>query len=527
MKRILLIFMTALLLASCGQKGESSKAKFKIFSGNLTGTTQFTGGLLIFGRSSDNSQSFSVPYNDGLVLELKKGSWEFATVGWFGANPMEGTQQCDHQVVELNSDTFNVNFAMTVAKCLDSSTVDGKRFTDPRYYNNGFGGYYGFKKLQVNTCSDFVSNCSGSFQGAPSSIKVEIPSSFKGMPTPSGYANSLTSNCYTTNGTSITPPYGGENGFIGMKISTYNTNGSAGKFYYPTGIATDSLGNVYVADPNNNKVRKIDTSQIVTTLASGFLTPRGVAVYGNALFVADTGHHQIKKVSLAPIDYGTVTLVAGTGSTGAVNHASDPTQSTFNNPYGLTFDASGNMYIADNGNSMIRKINMTTGMTYTISDSLSSHGVSSPNSVAYYAGNVYFTNNTHTVKSILTNDNSIQTASLIAGISGTSGYYDNAVGTTAKFYNPRGIVSAGGGILYLADSTNNVIRKIDLASTVAVTTVAGDTLTNATGSANAANGSASTFNASKGITIDPNGKLFIADTDNHTIRKIGGVKNLV
>lgn len=145
-----------------------------------------------------------------------------------------------------------------------------------------------------------------------------------------------------------------------------NGSGTSASFNYPTGVAVDSAGNVYVADANNNEIRMIDTSDVVSTLAgsttagsadgtgssASFFTPLGVAVdsAGN-VYVADTNNEEIRLVT----PKGVVTTLAG--QAGVVGHADGTgTSATFDSPSGIAVDASGDLFVGDYSNNEIRKI---------------------------------------------------------------------------------------------------------------------------------------------------------------------------
>jgi len=148
-------------------------------------------------------------------------------------------------------------------------------------------------------------------------------------------------------------------------IGSTNGVGAQATFYYPIGIAVDGSGNVYVADANNQVIRKINPSGTVSTLAgngdkgfangpaanASFNSPSGVAVdvSGN-VYVADTGNNLIRQISPS----GDVTTLAGTGSAGSKDGG--VAKASFNQPVSVAVDGSGNLYVADYGNNLIRKI---------------------------------------------------------------------------------------------------------------------------------------------------------------------------
>ena len=258
-------------------------------------------------------------------------------------------------------------------------------------------------------------------------------------------------------------------GFPGSSGSADGT-GSAALFKSPSAVAVDGGGNVFVADSANNTLRKISAGGVVTTLpapAVAFNAPAGIATDSNGSYVADTGNQVIRKIA----NGGVVTTLAGT--VGVSGHA-DATgaAASFNSPQGVASDGGSNIYVADTGNNTIRAIN---------------------------AGGVVTT---------------------LAGTAGSSGQADGT-GAVARFSSPYGIAADGNGNVYVADSGNNTIRKIVIATGV-VTTIAGTAGT--TGSSDGT-GTAARFNNPCGLAAGPNGNLYVADTGNHTIRLIqsGGV----
>ncbi len=167
----------------------------------------------------------------------------------------------------------------------------------------------------------------------------------------------------TSNAGVVTTLAGLTNGGTGSADGT----GTAASFNFPMGVAVDSSGNVYVGDNSNHMIRKITSAGVVTTLAgltnggsgsadgtgtaASFHSPYGVAVdtSGN-VYVVDSLNQMIRKIDSA----GVVTTLAGSGSSSYADGTG--TAASFNNPLGVAVDTSGNVYVADNANSMIRKI---------------------------------------------------------------------------------------------------------------------------------------------------------------------------
>jgi sugar lactone lactonase YvrE len=254
-----------------------------------------------------------------------------------------------------------------------------------------------------------------------------------------------------------------------------NGSGTAAKFNYPTGLAVDAAGNVYVADLGNQMIRKISPSGLVSTVAgepekagsndgiggaARFHSPMGLAVdNANNLYVADAGNHLIRKISPA----GEVITLAGRA--GVVGNANGATSAaTFNYPAGIAIDAGGTLYVADEGNHEIRKVTPSGAVT------------------------------------------------TVAG-AGSPGYSDGH-GTAAKFHYPNGIIIHY-GTLYITDASNHLIRTMSPAGIVS-------TLAGMPGIPGDTNGipEASRFDNPSGIALDANGIIYVADKSNHKIRKL-------
>lgn len=247
--------------------------------------------------------------------------------------------------------------------------------------------------------------------------------------------------------------------------------GSTAKFNGPWKVAVDASGNVYVADRDNFKIRKITPAGMVSTLAGStsgyadgtgsaakFMQPLDVAIdpSGNVI-VADNTSHRIRKITAA----GVVTTIAGNGTAGYTNGTGTAAQ--FKNPSGVDVDASGNIYVADRLNHRIRKITTSgvvsslagTGISGTTDGVAGSAKFSDPYGVTVDAsGNVYVAD---LISSRIRKISSGQVSTLAGTIPG----YQNGTSTIAKFNQPTDLVIQGANI-YIADHSNNSIRLVKL-----------------------------------------------------------------
>ena len=251
--------------------------------------------------------------------------------------------------------------------------------------------------------------------------------------------------------------------------------GAAAGFNTPVGVAVDANGNVFVAEQYSNTIRKITAEGVTTTFAGSglqgltddtgtaaqFNQPTGVAVdaAGN-VYVADFMNNAIRKISSA----GVVTTLAG-GTQGAANGTG--TEASFNAPIDLAVDADGNVFVADQVNNLIRKIT-PAGVVTTFAGNTAENayndgiGIAAsfnyPTSISFDAsGNMYVADQYNYRIRKITPDAVVTT---IAG-DGTDGLA-NGSGLTAKFSSPVGVAVDGNGNLYVSDLFNNNIRKIVL-----------------------------------------------------------------
>jgi signal peptidase I len=270
----------------------------------------------------------------------------------------------------------------------------------------------------------------------------------------------------------------------GSTSSGFSGDGGAAtgaKLNNPTGIASDASGNVYVADTNNNRIRRIDAATgVITTVAGGggsnscsftgpatsvaLARPSGVAVDASGdVYIADTNNNCVRELS-----GGTITPVAGGGSTSTCNSSGPATSYSLNRPGALALDTAGTLYVADTNNNCVRKVTSST--------------------ISYVAG---------------------------GGASSSCSFTGAATSVALK--SPTGLAVDGAGNVYVADAGNNCVRMV---SGTNVARVAGGGATTTCSFSGAAT-SVSLSNPS-GVAVDASGRVLIADTNRNCIRVVSG-----
>jgi len=258
----------------------------------------------------------------------------------------------------------------------------------------------------------------------------------------------------------------------------------------PTGVYVDNAQNVYVADFGNQRIRKI-ASGIITTIAGdgtgGFSGDGGLAasaklhwpsgVYTSAVgdvFIADFGNNRVRKIDITS---GMIDTIAGGGASGYLGDGGPATQAILDEPAGVAVTSSNDLYIADSLNHRIRNVSNASGIISTVAG----------NGIGTYAG-------------------------------------DGGLALSASFNTPSDVVLDASGNIFIADTMNNRIRKVDKATGV-VTTVAGTGMQGYGGDGGQA--SSARFYQPAGIFIDGMANLYIADTWNHRVRKVNAATGVV
>ncbi|RZU39534.1 NHL repeat-containing protein [Edaphobacter modestus] len=258
----------------------------------------------------------------------------------------------------------------------------------------------------------------------------------------------------------------------------------------PSAIAFDSQGNLYIAETANHVIRKVDREGGITAVAgtgtqgydgdnsaaiSALLdSPQGLAVDAHGLYIADTHNHRVRRVDLIN---GIITTIAGSSTAGAAGDNGPAAAALLDRPGALALDGKSNLYIADSGSHRIRRIDAGTGVITTV------------------AG---------------------------AGAQGYEG--DNARAVSALLDSPQGIAVDTGGNLYVADTNNHRIRRID-AVTGIITTLAGTGVFGYAGDSSSS--AAARLALPQGLSVGSDGNIYLADTANHRIRRIDGTTGMI
>jgi hypothetical protein len=305
----------------------------------------------------------------------------------------------------------------------------------------------------------------------------------------------------------------------------------------PHGMAVDTAGNLYFADYYDNRIRKVNTNGIITTIAgfgpagyngdkiqatNAYLNnPTGVAldVQGD-VFIADYLNHRIRKMSAA----GVITTVAGDGIAGYSGDGGAATAARLNEPHAIRVDTAGNLFIADRKNHCVRVANSIGTIITAAGNGTAGYGgdggaalaasLNNPFDVVLDAvGNIFIADTGNNRIRKVTHNGIITT---VAG-NGVPAYAgDGGTATNACLHSPEGVALDSAGNLYIADEDNQRIRKVDVKGTI--TTVAGNGIGGYSGDGGAATNARLFY--PKNVILDAHGNLFIADGFNNRIRKV-------
>jgi sugar lactone lactonase YvrE len=309
----------------------------------------------------------------------------------------------------------------------------------------------------------------------------------------------------------------------------------------PASAAVDAAGNLYIADRDNHRVRRVDavTRRITTVAGTGVFgydgddrlattaqlnSPHGVAVdtSGN-LFIADTSNHRVRRVDAVT---GRITTVAGTGTRGYDGDDAPAASALLNFPFSVAVDGAGNLFVADSFNNRIRRVDAVTGRIATVAGTgeggydgddkpATSARLNLPSAVAVDgAGRLYIADyGNNRIRRVDASGTILTVAG--TGIGGYDG--DDGPATSARLFNPEGIALDTLGSLYIADFENNRIRRVDV-ETGQIRTVAGTGVAGFDGDDGIA--TSALLDGPFGVTADTSGNLYVADSRNHRIRRV-------
>jgi len=328
------------------------------------------------------------------------------------------------------------------------------------------------------------------------------------------------------------------NTVAGSDTSGYSGDGGAAtsaSLYAPSGVTGDSSGNLYIADTLNNRIRKVDVSGKISTVAGtgtgGYMgdgvaatstwlnRPKGVAVDSSGnLYIADTWNNRIRKVDVS----GEISTVAGTGYGSYSGDGGPATSAALNEPGAVAVDSSGNLYIADSSNHRIRKVDVSgkistvagTGVFGNSGDGgdAASAQISYPLGITVDGGeNLYFASENQIRK--------VDASGKISKVAGLDKYGfsgDGGPAITSELFRPQGVAVDSSGNLYIADFLNYRIRKVDTSGKIS--TVAGTGRPNYSGDGGPATGA--DLSGPSGIAVDSSGNVYFADNNTHRVRKL-------
>jgi sugar lactone lactonase YvrE len=255
------------------------------------------------------------------------------------------------------------------------------------------------------------------------------------------------------------------------------------RLQWPHDVHADAAGNVWIADSANHRIRMVSPNGVIRTVvgtgvggfngdglagtATRINRPKAVRVSGSTMWFADGDNNRIRQLDLVT---GLVRTVAGTGAAGSAGDGGPATQARISGPRMIVLDSVGNLYIADSFNHRIRRVG-TNGVITTVAGT---------------------------------------------GVAGFAG--DGGAATRARVREPRGIALADDRTLYIADTDNSRVRRVDL-STGIITTVVGDGVARFAGDGGQA--IRASLRGPRGVAVDRQGRLLINDTGNNRVRVLG------
>lgn len=446
----------------------------------------------------------------------------------------------------VNPGTQPVTIATVAIPAGDIATVAGT------YYSSSEGAACQFTGDNGPATSAFLCQPGGVFADASGNIFIADTQNF-------GIREVLTTGTMSTvAGTLGTAGYSGN-----------GAAATAAQLNYPAGVFVDSTGNIFIADTDNFVIREVTAGNIQTTVGNNTIaySGDGASATGAALnipgaafvdasrnlFIADTYSSAIREVVAAT---GNIQTVAGNGvacaiPTGGCGDNGVATSANLNYPYGVFVDGSGNIFIADTENDVVREVVAATGDIHTVAGTPGTAGYSGDGSAATAAtlrnphsvlvdasGNIYIADTDNSAVRVVNTSAAAVTIATVTIAPGaiqtvagngtscsdpTSGCGDNGPATSAQLNFPAGISLDAAGNIFIADTFSNAIREVN-ATTGTIQTVAG-TLGSRGYSGDAGPATSALLDTPYGVLVDALGNIFIADTDNSTIREVVAVNN--
>ena len=413
---------------------------------------------------------------------------------------------------------------------------------------------YIFNPAQTNNSGNYfvvVTNAYGAITSSVAALMVYLPVNIASQPqsqtVPAGGSVTLSVTASGTgpfsyqwllNGTNVlknlitTVAGNGVQGYSGDGGAAINASLS-----YPSGVAVDASGNLFIADYYNNRIRKVDDTGLITTVAgngtAGYSGDGGAATNASLsypsdvaldaagnLFIADSQNSLIRKVDTN----GIITTVAGNGTAAYSGDGGAATNASLSYPSGVAVDASGNLFIADRDNHCIRQVD-TNGLITTVAGigaqgysgdgaAATNASLSYPSAVAVDASGNLLIADTGNQRIRQVDTNGLITT--VAG-NGTQGYSgDGGAATNASLNQPNSVLGDAFGNRFIADAANGRIRAVNAAGFI--TTVAGNGTSGYSGDGGAATNASLYYPTD--VAADASGNLFIADLENYRIRRV-------
>ena len=312
---------------------------------------------------------------------------------------------------------------------------------------------------------------------------------------------------------------------------------TAANLNFPVGVAVDAGGNLFIADDQNHRMRKVTPGGVISTVAGNGIAgfggdggpataaslsfPFGVAVdAGGNLFIGDLGNQRIRKVTPG----GVISTVAGNGTFGFSGDGGPATAASLATPSGVAVDAGGNLFIAEQGNHRIRKVTPGGVISTVAGNGIAGFGgdggpataanLNFPAGVAVDAGGnlIIADDGNHRIRKVTPGG----VISTVAGngIAGFGG--DGGPATAANLNFPAGVALDAGGNLFIADNVNLRVRKVTVGGVIS--TVAGNGIAGFSGDGGLA--TAASLTSPAGVAVDAGGNLFIGDYYSERIRKV-------